>query len=135
MNKFKRLWEAPGLATIDADDGDVRVIIFDRKAREARLTARGDALQSRDYRNQAYAPLRELPVTTISIYTGGPATARKLGQPLPPAGYGFVAVTGGSGHRHNGGRELHRQCGQITTSTANVRTPPPTWRTSWRSHS
>ena len=73
------------------------------------MTARGDTLQSRHYRNQAYAPPRELPVTTISIYTDGSATARKLGQPLPPAGYGFVAVTGGSGHEHNGGRELHRR--------------------------
>ena len=47
---------------------------------------------------------------------------RKLGQPLEPAGYGFVVATGGFGHEHKGGHEVYRRCGQITARTKNVTT-------------
>ena len=119
--KFRKQWEAPGLATID-ESNTMRVIVFMREETRNRWCKGVDSLRSRHYRNQAFAPPVQLPDGTVSIYTDGSAVPRKIGQPLEPAGYGFVVATGGSGHEHKGGHEVYRRCGQITARTKNVTT-------------
>ena len=54
-----------------------------------------------------------MPADTVSIYTGGSALTRKKDEPPPPAGYGFVAVTGGQGRDHVQGTEVAQASGHI----------------------
>ena len=58
----------------------------------------------------------------MSIFIGSAADVRKLGEPLPPAGYGFHAIEGGRGHEHAGGRSVAEEGGQINMATPNVQT-------------
>ena len=79
--------------------------------------------QARRFRAQQHAPPKQMPPDTVSIFTDGSAVPRKLGQPPAPAGYGFVAVAGGTNHRKGEGRVLTERSGQITVGhTRNVRT-------------
>ena len=58
----------------------------------------------------------------MPIFTGSAADVRKLGEPLPLAGYGFHATEGGRGHEHAGGRSVAEEGGQINMDTPNVQT-------------
>ena len=105
MTAFRKRWQATGIVAIQ-DDDSVKIVMFMSDASRARWLAG-------TRRTQQNAPPNPLPRGTISIYTDGSAIPRKLGQPPPPAGYGFKAVTGGDGKEHVGGRELYEECGQI----------------------
>ena len=74
------------------------------------------------FRTQQHSPPLELPHNTVSIFTGSAADVRKLGKPLPPAGYGFHAIEGGRGHEHAGGHSVAEEGGQINMATPNVQT-------------
>ena len=106
MAAFRKRWEAPGLVAVVRDALEIKVVMFMR--RETR-----EAWLSGHRRTQQYAPPQTLPASTISVFTDGSAIPRKKGQPPPPAGFGFVAVEGGQGREHRGGRALFKRAGQI----------------------
>ena len=105
MAAFRKRWQAPGIAAI-CKDGSIKITMFMTDVKRA-LWIAGTR------RTQQNAPPDQIPCDMVSIYTDGSAVPRKLGQPPPPAGYGFKAVTGGAGLEHVGGRELYEESGQI----------------------
>ena len=111
VDKFKRRWEAPGLAVVIKSEANVRVTLFMRDAARERWRQR--AASRAGFRYQQHAPPARLPSTTVSYYTCGYGEARKKGQPDPPAGFGVVAVTGGCGHDHVGGQRIAALGGPI----------------------
>ena len=120
--RFRKRWEAPGLAAVLANEANVRVTLFMRDAARMRFMhkqgqkrAHGED-QPKRHRYQQYAPPAQMPAGTVSVYTAGDAVARVKGQPPPPAGYGAVAVQGGWG-RNSGGRVLFRIGGVIVAGT------------------
>ena len=105
MNTFRTRWEASGIAAVTAAGG-VRLVLFMNPDKRAHWLAG-------TRRAQQNAPPNPLPRDTISIYTDGSAIPRKLGHPPPPAGYGFIAVEGGTGPEHDNGQAIYEECGQI----------------------
>ena len=65
MNQVRKLWEAPGIAVIAADEQTITVVLFMREATRARW--RRSASSARDFRTQQYAPPAVLPEGTIEI--------------------------------------------------------------------
>ena len=119
--RFRKLWEAPGVAVITRDESDARVVLFMRS--ETRARWRRSAASAREFRTQQYAPPQAgLPAGTVTIYTTGTADSRKPGNFFPPAGYGAVAVTGGRGMEHHGGARVTQFGEPVTSATKNVRT-------------
>ena len=119
---FRRMWVAPGIARMSADGTSTILLLFLSARTRDKWATQGDSLRSRHQRNVAYAPPKQLPYDVVSVFTDGSAIPRKRGQLFPPAGYGVVAVEGGQGHEHRGGRELHVQCAPLTQSTPNLET-------------
>lgn len=79
------------------------------------------------YRNQQHAPPLQVPPQTISIFSDGSAVPRKIGHPMPPAGYGVVAVQGASLEtaEHSRGAAVFEMCGSVIpggVANATVRT-------------
>lgn len=118
--RFRKLWEAPGLAVISPDASLATLTLFMREKTRARW--RRHAASAREFRNQQFAPPDEPPADMIEIFTAGDADARKKNAPPPPAGYGAAAVVAGSQRRlfDIGGQIVARVTPDVRTTTANL---------------
>ena len=94
MNKFKKLWIAPGLAVPSADESRVTLTLLMSNPTRQRWHRAPPTAQpgEKNTRSQQYNPPAQLPPNTIELYVGSVAMPRKKGEPDPPAGYGMVAV-------------------------------------------
>ena len=115
-------WEAPGLVVIPSDERAANLIMFKREITRERWKGKRLDEHAKRFRTQQHSPPLELPHNTVSIFAGSAADVRKLGKPLPPAGYGFHVIEGGRGHEHAGGHSVAEEGGQINMATPNVQT-------------
>ena len=122
VQTFRRRWEAPGLVVIPSDERAANLIMFKREITRERWKGKRLDEHAKRFRTQQHSPPLELPPDAVSIFTGSAADKRKLGEPLPPAGYGFHVTEGGRGHEHAGGRSVAEEGGQINMDTPNVQT-------------
>ena len=122
VQTFRRRWEAPGLVVVPADESAANLILFKREITRERWKGKRLDEHAKRFRTQQHSPPLELPHNTVSIFTGSAADVRKLGEPLPPAGYGFHVIEGGRGHEHAGGHPVAEEGGQINMATPNVQT-------------
>ena len=132
LQTFRRRWEAPGFVVIPPDESAANLILFKREVTRERWKGKRLDEHAKRFRTQQHSPPLELPLNAVSIFIGSAADVRKLGEPLPPAGYGFHTVEGGRGHEHAGGRSVAEEGGQVNMATPNQtckRSPAtsPTW--------
>ena len=112
MDRFRKRWEAPGIAVIEDGTLWLTVVLFMRDSVRDRWRRRTSS--ARDFRNQQFAPPDPPPMGMVHIYVEGSADTRKKNAPPPPGGYGCVAV--------DAGRCIFQMAGQITMATPHVST-------------
>ena len=117
MAKFRKRWEAPGLACIpiSASAQSVVVTIFLKERTRARYHRPRPPGAPLHFRNQQHAPPTPLPPGTIEVFIAGDADPRQKNKPPPPAGYGCVVVASGRDER------MFTMGGPITRATPGVR--------------
>ena len=122
VQTFRRRWEAPGFVVIPPDESAANLILFKREVTRERWKGKRLDEHAKRFRTQQHSPPLQLPLNAVSIFIGSAADVRKLGEPLPPAGYGFHVIEGGRGHEHAGGHPVAEEGGQINMATPNVQT-------------
>ena len=96
LEKFRKRWEAPGLAVIRKGRGALVTVFLRDKTRERYHRPRPPDAPLH-FRNQQHAPPTPLPKGTIEIFINGNADVRQKDKPPPPCGYGAVAVSSDNG--------------------------------------
>ena len=82
-----------------------------RGSQQLRVGARQD--NTKCTREQEYAPPAGLSEGTLSLFSDGSASYDKELKGWVSAGFGFVAVEGGDGPEHTGGRSIHEHQGPV----------------------
>ena len=117
--RFRKLWEAPGLAVFREDITLPTLVLFMSPNTRARW--RTHTTSARDFRRQQFAPPAEPPSDTLEVFIAGAADPRAKNTPPPPAGYGAVAVAINKRQLLRlGGPIVARRTPNVLTTTSNL---------------
>ena len=100
--RFKGKWVAPGFIQIRGAKQTVHLLFFMKEGTQKKHSGpRQD--NTKCTREQEYAPPAELPEGTTSLFTDGSAMYDKGAKAWVSAGFGFAAVSDGTGPEHDDG--------------------------------